>query len=411
MSVVSSAQARDMRLVRVVFSAAVPQVDPTAAGDALNPANYALAATTAAGGLVPTAGATVASVASITTTTVDLTTTTDLSPGRPYEVAASNITGLDPSPGSAELTAFSPPQPAGRAFVIADMIPRKNWREDDSGDLARVVACLQDQVMVLLATVDHWTDIIDPEKAPEVFTDSMLYDMGDPFSFGDLSLVDKRRLLLSLITIYRLKGAVVGIRSAINFFTGLDVDVIAYGGRNNVHIGPTVNSPPSGSAPPWGPYHLGPWGTSWIVGSDGSACQLLLKIGVPWVPSDWDATDQQKARIAEVVHYMKPANMVLQAILCPRLPAPDNVLIASAMAGSFTMSWAAVTGATGGYHVYWSYSAGVTYRNGTQVSVPTGTSVTIAATAGRRIYAAVMGIDPNTNEGVASDEMSVTITA
>src|SRR5512138_3415299 len=107
MSVVSSAQARDMRLVRVVFSAAVPQTDPASAGDALNPANYALAATTAPGGRVPTAAATVTAVTSVNPTTVDLMTSTDLSPDRPSDLAASNLSGLDPSPSSAAFNSFT----------------------------------------------------------------------------------------------------------------------------------------------------------------------------------------------------------------------------------------------------------------------------------------------------------------
>lgn len=413
---VMSAQARDLRVVRVVFSGAVPQVDATAAGDALNPANWAVTATVVPGGLVPTAEVQVISVATVTATTVDLEFDTDLSPGRPYRASAMGITGLLSSPSHADFNAFVPPVPAGRDFAVADMIPRKNWSEDDSGDLARFVACLQDHLTILLATVDRWADIIDPERAFERFVDLMLVDMGNPFRFADLSLVDKRRLLLSLITIYQLKGTTVGIRSAINFFTGLDVDIIAFGGTQNMHLGPFKGStpPPEGTNPISA---LGPTGTTWIIGSDGSGCQLSLKIGIPYVAGSWAATPEQLLRILTVVRYMKPANMILQTVLCPRLPAPKHVTVTTT-SGHFSVTWSAVAGAVS-YHVYWSYQPGVTYRNGTQVSASGTSAANIAATGGRTIYCVVTGVDNGTaadesstpDNGVSSDEATIVVAA
>jgi phage tail-like protein len=410
---VTSAQARELRLVRVVFSGAVTQSDATAAGDALNPANWTIAATAAPGGLIPTAAVTVVSVATVSTTTVDLTTDTDMSPGRPYRVTAANITGLV-APVFANFSAFVPAAPAGRAFEVAKMLPRKNWAEDDSGDLARFVGCLQDMLTILLATVDRWTDIIDPERAFERFVDLMLVDMGNPFRFADLSLVDKRRLLLSLITIYQLKGTTVGIRSAINFFTGLDVDIIAFGGTQNMHLGPFKGTtpPPEGTQPISA---LGPTGTTWIIGSDGSSCQLSLKIGIPFASSGWAATPEQLLRVMTVAQYMKPANMILQTVRCPRLPAPKNVTVTTT-SGHFSVAWSAVAGSVS-YHVYWSYQQGVTYRNGTQVAASGTTAPNIAATGGKKIYCVVTAMDNGSaadessapDDGVMSGEASTTV--
>ncbi len=398
--IVSSAQAFDLRIVRVTFSGAVPQVDQTAAGDALNPENYAITATTAVGGLVPSAEVHAVNAATVSTTVVEIATDTDLSPGMPYKVAASNITGLSPSPSeSAPFDAFSPPQPAGRSFAITRMIPKKNWREDDTGDLARFVGCLQDQMLILLTTVDRWSDIIDPEKAPERFVDSMLVDMGNPFPFQDMSIVDKRRLLLALIRIYQLKGTIPGIRAVIRFFTGLDVDVIPFGGGNAMRLGPT------------GPSCLGPNGSPpWILGSDGAACQFEIKIGVPWVTSDWGLSAVTVERIQAIVKYMKPANMILIDTLHPRLPAPIAITIMSPAAGSVALFWQQLTGQNG-YHVYWRYSPGANYRNGTLVA--TGEGIAVAgwsATSGARIYCVVMGVDENGYEGVASEEVSIVVT-
>jgi len=399
MAAIASVLALDLRVLRVVFNGAVPQVSAEASGDALNPANWGIEAAMSPGGLAPTADASVESVAAVSSTTVDLSTNTDLSPGRPYVVSASGITGLDPSPSSQTVTAYYPAQPAGRAFRARDMVPPKNWREDNSGDLERFIACIDDQLLVLLTTVDRWTDILDPERAPERFIDSMLADMGNPFRFSDLSIVDKRRLLLALTTIYQLKGTPQGMRSAINFFTGLDVDIIPYGGANIVTLGPT------------GLAKLGPTGTPlWVLGSDGTACQFEVRIGLPWTASGWALTPGQLERVTAVIRYMKPANMLLLAFLHPRLPYPRSIAGSSPSSGTARATWSAVIGQNG-YHLYWSTYPGASYRNGTLVTVAAGTNtVDWSVTTGTRIYCTVNAVDGAGHEGVTSEESSILVT-
>ena len=111
---------------------------------------------------------------------------------------------------AAEFTGFLPVRPVGRRFDLYQLLPTLNRREDETGDLRRFLACLQEVTDLVVHDVDRFTDVFDPDLAPEAFIDAMLLDLGNPFPF-DLSPVDKRRLLNVLVAIYREKGTAVGI--------------------------------------------------------------------------------------------------------------------------------------------------------------------------------------------------------
>jgi phage tail-like protein len=124
-------------------------------------------------------------------------------------------------------TAFVPPKPAGRRFDIIKFLPQMNREEDVTGDLVKFIACLQEITDLLLFDIDRWTDILDPDKAPEIFLDAMLCDLGNPFDF-DLTEIDKRRLISVLVEMYRQKGTTVGIINVIRFFIGVEVIVVPF---------------------------------------------------------------------------------------------------------------------------------------------------------------------------------------
>ncbi len=228
---VVGAQAREFRRVRVSFDEAVVQVDPAASGDALNPAGYSFARSSA-----PAVDVAAVAVETVTASAVDVVTDIDLTPGGSYRVTVAGVTDLSGNPvlppfDSAEFLGFVPPRPAGRRFDLYQMLPAMNRREDETGDLRNFLACLQEVTDLLLHDIDRFSDIIDPDIAPEAFLDLMLLDLGSPFAF-DLSAVDKRRLLNVLVAIYREKGTAAGIRNAIRFFLGLEVEIIAYRGES-----------------------------------------------------------------------------------------------------------------------------------------------------------------------------------
>jgi phage tail-like protein len=105
------------------------------------------------------------------------------------------------------------------------MLPKHNRRDDQTGDLFRFIACLQEVTDLLLADVDRWPDIFDLERAPEAFLDLILRDLGNPFPF-ELDAMGKRRLASVLVEMYRQKGTAKGIQNAIRFFLGIDISAI-----------------------------------------------------------------------------------------------------------------------------------------------------------------------------------------
>ena len=123
--------------------------------------------------------------------------------------------------------AFVPPKPARRRFDIIKFIPQINREEDVTKDLERFVKCLQEITDLLLFDIDLFTDILDPDKAPEPFLDAMLCDLGNPFEF-DLIEIDKRRLISVLVEMYKQKGTRVGIINVIRFFLGIEMTIVAF---------------------------------------------------------------------------------------------------------------------------------------------------------------------------------------
>ena len=128
----------------------------------------------------------------------------------------------DPLPTGSTKAVVANGQPSGRVVALDEMIASMHWSRDDSGDLARFIKnILQPILDELLVYIDRWTDIIDPDLAPETFLDDMLTDLGNPF----LTVVQKRALVQTLIPIYRQTGTAAGIENVIRFFLGINATV------------------------------------------------------------------------------------------------------------------------------------------------------------------------------------------
>jgi phage tail-like protein len=292
---VVGAQARELGRVRVSFDEPVKQVDPAAPGDALNPARYAFARLSA-----PAVDVVAVAVEAVSDSAVDVVTDTELTPGATYRVTVGGVADLfgnvvAPPDDAAVFTGFVPARPRGRRFDLYQMLPAMNRREDETGDLRRFLACLQEVTDLLLHDVDRFTDILDPDLAPEPFLDLMLLDLGSPFPF-DLSLVDKRRLLNVLVAIYREKGTAAGIQNAIRFFLGLEVDIVAYSGEALV-LGESL------------------LGEDWILGPAGSFSAYSFEVVVPRA-----LAAEERRRLRAIVDYMKPAHTHLARIVEPEIP-------------------------------------------------------------------------------------------
>jgi phage tail-like protein len=292
---VVGAQARELRRVRVSFDEPVKQIDPSAGDDALNPARYSFVRLS-----VPAVDVAAVAVEPVTDSAVDLLTDTELTPGAAYRVVVDGVADpfgnvIAPPFDSAELTGFVPPRPARRHFDLYQLLPAMNRREDETGDLRRFLLCLQEVTDLLVHDVDRFTDILDPDRAPEPFLDAMLFDLGNPFPF-DLLAADKRRLLNVLVAVYREKGTAVGIKNAIRFFLGLEVEIVAYSGEALV-LGESL------------------LGENWILGPAGSFAAYSFEVVVPRALSA-----EQRRRLRAIVDYMKPAHTHLARIVEPEIP-------------------------------------------------------------------------------------------
>lgn len=223
---VVAASAREKKVVRVSFDEAVKQEDPTASDDALNPANYEIERQSQ-----PAVELSVVSVASVSDTAVDLTLDIEQTFNAQYLLTVSNVVDVadnligSPPDNQATFFGFVPEIPAGRDFNLWRMMAQLHRTDDlDIDDLKPFLDALQDPLDLCLCLIDRWTDILDPDLAPEPFVDAMLCGLGNPFRF-DLDLSDKRRLLSVLVAIYQSKGTKFGIEDAIFFFLGIDVVV------------------------------------------------------------------------------------------------------------------------------------------------------------------------------------------
>jgi hypothetical protein len=107
----------------------------------------------------------------------------------------------------------------------------------------------------------------------------MLLDLGNPFPL-DLSLVDKRRLLYVLLGIYREKGTASGIRNAIRFFLGLEVELVTYTGDALV-LGESL------------------LGEDWVLGPSGAFAAYAFESGPR-------PDRRERRRVRAIVDYMKP---------------------------------------------------------------------------------------------------------
>lgn len=287
---VVGAQALAQRTVRVAFDE--PVLVPPGATFALAPLGAPA---------VPLA----AVAATVDGSVVLLALDTEMTPEVAYEVVASGVTDLLGNAvlgpyDRATFTGFRPARPERRRFELWRMLPKHNRRDDDTGDLSRFIACLQEVTDLLLADVDRWPDIFDLERAPESFVDFILRDLGNPFPF-ELDALGKRRLASVLVEMYRQKGTAKGIRNAIRFFLGIDIAAI---------------TPFNGETPTLGESQLG---FDWVLGPSHRFARYAFNVEVARV-----LTARERHQLRAIVDYLKPAHTHFVDLVEPLSPILPN---------------------------------------------------------------------------------------
>jgi len=213
----------------------------------------------------------------------------EMTPDVRYRVVVNGVAdargnAVEPPFEEGVFTGFRPARPPERRFDLWSMMPKHNRRDDTTGDLRRFIACLQEALDLLLVDVDRFPDLFDLERAPEPFLDAILADLGNPFPF-DLDALGKRRLASVLVEMYRQKGTAVGIRNAVRFFLGIDLEAI---------------TPFAGTTLVLGESELG---IDWELGPSDRFARYAFDVAVGVV-----LTDEQRAQIRAIVNYLRPAH-------------------------------------------------------------------------------------------------------
>lgn len=239
-------------------------------------------------------------------TLVDVTVSTEMTPDATYRVTVSGVVDAKGNPilapfHTATFEGYRPPRPPARRFDLWSMLPKHNRRSDSTGDLAHFVACLQEVTDLLLAEVDRFADLWDIERAPAPFLDLILRDLGNPFPF-DLEELGKRRLAAVLVEMYRQKGTAVGIRNAVRFFLGIEIEAITGLAATALVLGESEV------------------GLDWELGPSDRFARYAFDVKVGRV-----LTVAEREHLRAIVNYMKPAHTHFVNLLEPTAPiVPDH---------------------------------------------------------------------------------------
>ncbi len=243
--------------------------------------------------------------ASIEGGVVLLTLDTEMTPDVEYEVVAIGVTDRSGNPvlgpyDRARFTGFRPAAPPTRRFDLWRMLPKHNRRDDQTGDLFRLIACLQEATDLLLVDADRWPDIFDFERAPANFLDLILRDLGNPFPF-ELDTMGKRRLASVLVEMYRQKGTAKGIRNAIRFFLGIDISAIAPFSADTLVLGESE------------------LGIDWVLGPSDRFARYAFNVEVARI-----LTERERRQLRAIVEYLKPAHTHFVDLVEPVPPVVPN---------------------------------------------------------------------------------------
>lgn len=234
----------------------------------------------------------------------DITTDVPLTMRATYRAAVSGVHDLfgnpiDPSASAKVFLSVDTRLPE-RGFELVDHVPRLNIKEDETQDLRRFLWAWQEPLEQMLSLSDEWLDLLDPDTAPEPFLDAMLADLGNPFTFP-LSVVQKRKLVMLLPTIFQEKGSAEGIVNAVRLFTGIEV-TITYPNFQGLKLG---------------------------YAKIGSTLVLGGGIGSPYtyrVVSPVILNDDQRLQIRSIAEYMQATNERLLEIREPGVAPPVSNL-------------------------------------------------------------------------------------
>jgi phage tail-like protein len=238
--------------------------------------------------------------ASAQTTLVDVSLLTEMTPDVLYQVVVAGVSDLNGNGilgpfNTAIFQGFRVPRHPRRRFDLWSMLPKHNRRSDTTGDLARFIACVQEVTDLLLGEVDRFSDLWDIERVPSPFLDLILRDLGNPFPF-DLDDLGKRRLAAVLAEIYREKGTALGIKNAVRFFLGIEIEAITGLAATALVLG------------------VSELGVDWELGPSDRFARYAFDVKVGRA-----LTTKERKHLRAIVNYMKPAHTHFVNLLEPSI--------------------------------------------------------------------------------------------
>lgn len=376
----------ERRVIRVTFSVAPKALNSQDADDVLNSSNWTVAPIApVSDDPMPYTTVEVVSVRpyeeDLTGTEFDVTLDVDPTFGITYAVgvgslsAASNPLGLLGSPSSLNVQAFDP------SYRERNIIPMIRWFGRATRDLdgpnrdnAKTLSLIDEIVNQVSSVIEGMQQLFDPLRCPKRYLDKWLAALGNPFTeiSATMSEVQKRRLCLALVDIYRYKGTAKGITDAIQLFLGLASSVHAVNQEfwqlDSSFLGKPLRDPADaahpqtqaivgtcvlGSSPNYIHSVLGPDETTETVWLDGGwtlrrgdegrplhdpALELLTNVtyasegregiySFAIVVSTRAITAIERTQIATIANYMKPVGTKLRAVYDPYVNPPDHWLL------------------------------------------------------------------------------------
>lgn len=229
-------------------------------------------------------------------------------PGATYTIIASrDVTDLVGNQVELEyesaqfMTYSSPLTPENRELLLYKELPAAERDTDQLGELDFFCAVLDEALRALIVVADDWPLIVtDPDTAGEPWLDLMLWDLGNPFEWLPLDIPRKRLLVRWMDALVALKGSGIGIRAAIRFLLGIEVQVHVYA---------------------WGPEGLGSavMGESWILGSDDEDDAYTF-----WVIVDEQLDEETRQYMNRIIEIMKVAHERHLIVEPDQLIVPDH---------------------------------------------------------------------------------------
>jgi phage tail-like protein len=164
---------------------------------------------------------------------------------------------------------------------------------DEGGQFHKLACVLQDGMNVLWRRADMLEMLNDPDTAPQVWIDFLLYSMGNPFRVP-LADLDKRRLISALVSIYKQIGTEKVIKDTLAFFLGITFDIRTFIGA-----------------------------TGWTLGTSIIGVNTALAAGSKLAKNSYEIispvnlTDEQRRIVRDVAEFLDPLYMHLVRIVEP----------------------------------------------------------------------------------------------